>query len=91
MDLHPDPAIRERLQRFAALVRASEHNLVSRRARDELESRHVPECVRLAQVLPRGTQRVLDIGSGGGFPGMVLAITRPELEVHLLDATAKKT
>lgn len=83
--------ISERLARFAALVRASEHNLVSRRARDELESRHVPECVRLAEVLPQGSQRVLDIGSGGGFPGMVIAIVRPELEVHLLDATAKKT
>ncbi|WP_052664964.1 16S rRNA (guanine(527)-N(7))-methyltransferase RsmG [Nitriliruptor alkaliphilus] len=91
MDLHPDALVRERLTRFAALVRASEHNLVSRRAREELESRHLPECVRLADVLPRGEQRVLDIGSGGGFPGMVLAIVRPDLEVHLLDATAKKT
>lgn len=81
----------DRLRRFAALVRDSEHNLVSRRARDELETRHIPECVALADVLPQGAQRLLDIGSGGGFPGMVLAIVRPELEVHLLDATAKKT
>jgi 16S rRNA (guanine527-N7)-methyltransferase len=91
VDVHLDPVIRERLERFAALVRASEHNLVSRRAREELETRHVPECVRLAEILPRGQQRVLDVGSGGGFPGLVLAIVRPELEVHLLDATAKKT
>lgn len=83
--------VAERLQRFAELVRASEHNLVSKRARDELETRHVPECVALAAMLPHGPQRVLDIGTGGGFPGMVLAIVRPELEVHLLDATAKKT
>lgn len=34
---------------------------------------------------------MLDLGSGGGFPGVVVAITRPDLEVHLLDATAKKT
>jgi 16S rRNA (guanine527-N7)-methyltransferase len=81
----------DRLARFAELVRASEHNLVSRRARDELETRHIPECVALADVLPRGPQRLLDLGSGGGFPGLVLAIVRPELEVHLLDATAKKT
>jgi 16S rRNA (guanine527-N7)-methyltransferase len=91
MSLHPDPAVHEKLASYAALVRASEHNLVSRRARDELESRHVPECVRLAAMLPRGEHRLLDLGSGGGFPGMVLAIVRPELEVHLLDATAKKT
>lgn len=91
MELHPDPDVQSRLERFAELVRTSEHNLVSRRARDELLSRHVPECVQLADVLPRGEQRVLDIGSGGGFPGMVLAIVRADLEVHLLDATAKKT
>ena len=91
VDLHPDPLVAARLARFAELVRSSEHNLVSRRARDELESRHVPECVRLAEVLPQGPQRLLDIGSGGGFPGLVVAIVRPELEVHLLDATAKKT
>jgi 16S rRNA (guanine527-N7)-methyltransferase len=91
MDLHPDPLVNEKLMAFAALVRDSEHNLVSRRARDELETRHVPECVRLAAMLPRGEHRLLDLGSGGGFPGMVLAIVRPEIEVHLLDATAKKT
>jgi 16S rRNA (guanine527-N7)-methyltransferase len=91
MTLHPDPAVDQKLASYAALVRASEHNLVSRRARDELETRHVPECVRLALMLPQGKQRLLDLGSGGGFPGMVLAIVRPELEVHLLDATAKKT
>ncbi len=91
MTTPPDPEIEERLRRFAALVRDSEHNLVSRRARDELDTRHVPECVALATMLPQGAQRLLDIGAGGGFPGMVLAIVRPELEVHLLDATAKKT
>jgi 16S rRNA (guanine527-N7)-methyltransferase len=91
MRLHDDPVTSDRLQAFADLVRASEHNLVSRRARDELEARHVPECVQLASLLPKGPQRLLDLGSGGGFPGMILAIVRPDLEVHLLDATAKKT
>lgn len=79
------------LGRFAAEVRRSPHNLVSRRARDELESRHVPEAVALAGLLPRGADRVLDVGSGGGFPGIVIAVMRPELDVHLLEATAKKT
>lgn len=81
----------EKLEAFADLVRSSPHNLVSRRARDELSSRHIPECLALAALLPGGTRRVLDLGSGGGFPGMVIAIARPELEVHLLDATTKKT
>jgi 16S rRNA (guanine527-N7)-methyltransferase len=79
------------LERFAARVAASPHNLVSRRARDELRTRHVPESVALAGLLPMGAARLLDVGSGGGFPGMVLAIVRPDLDVHLLDATTKKT
>lgn len=80
-----------RLRAFAAMVEASEHNLVSARARTELMSRHVPECVAFAARLPAGPARVLDIGSGGGFPGVIVAITRPDLDVELLDATSKKT
>lgn len=40
--------------------------------------------------IPSGAS-LIDIGSGGGFPGLVLAIARPDLHVTLLDATAKKT
>jgi 16S rRNA (guanine527-N7)-methyltransferase len=79
------------LTRFAELVASSPHNLVSRRAREELRTRHIPECVALATLLPTGTRRLLDVGSGGGFPGLVIAVVRPELDVHLLDSTAKKT
>jgi 16S rRNA (guanine527-N7)-methyltransferase len=87
-----EPAtVADRLERFAQLVAASPHNLVSRAAREELSTRHVPEASAVAALLPRGPGRLLDVGSGGGFPGMVIAIVRPELEVHLLDATAKKT
>lgn len=83
------------LERFAGLVAASPHNLVSRRARGELWDRHIPECLALADLLPRAqpTGRrtaLLDVGSGGGFPGLVLAIARPELAVTLVEATQKK-
>ena len=80
-----------RLELFADFVASSPPNLVSKRARSELMTRHVPECVAFARQLPAGPQRVLDVGSGGGFPGLVVAIVRPELEMHLLDSTAKKT
>jgi 16S rRNA (guanine527-N7)-methyltransferase len=79
----------EKLRRYAELVRESPHNLLSRSALEELDQRHIPECVRFAHRLPPGT-RLLDVGSGGGLPGIVIAIERPELEVHLLEATRKK-
>lgn len=77
------------LTAFAAAVRASPHNLLSRRALEELESRHIAESTAFARSLPAGST-VLDLGTGGGFPGMVVAIVRPDLAVSLLDATAKK-
>jgi 16S rRNA (guanine527-N7)-methyltransferase len=79
------------LERYAALVAASPHNLVSRSARADLLSRHIPEAVALAALLPAAAGRLLDLGSGGGLPGLVIAIVRPDLDVHLLDATSKKT
>jgi 16S rRNA (guanine527-N7)-methyltransferase len=80
-----------RLGRFAELIASSPHNLVSRGARAELLTRHVPESVALARLLPGGGGRLLDVGSGGGLPGMVIAIVRADYEVHLLDSTRKKT
>lgn len=78
------------LDRFAELVRSSPHNLVSARAREELSDRHIPECLSFAELLPR-QGRFLDLGSGGGFPGIIVALHGPERTVHLLDATRKKT
>lgn len=88
----PDPGdtIERSLQRFATLIRESPHNLLSPRGLDELEARHFPESLAFAATLPLGP-RVLDIGSGGGIPGLVVALARPDLDVHLLDATRKKT
>lgn len=59
---------------------------------DELEERHIAESAALAGLLPIGTTRLrlIDIGSGGGFPGVVIAILRPDLDVTLLDARKKK-
>lgn len=79
----------QQLAAFADAVRASPHNLLSRRALDELEERHIAESVAFAATLPSSV-RVLDLGTGGGFPGMVIAIVRPDLDVTLLDATRKK-
>lgn len=80
----------EQLRALSLAVRDSPHNLVSRAARGEVDSRHIPESVAFANWLPQGLETLLDIGSGGGFPGLVIAIVRPEISVHLVDSVAKK-
>lgn len=78
------------LARFAELVATSPHNLVSRQARTELLTRHVPESAAIAEAIPPGVRRLLDVGTGGGFPGFVIAVQRPELDVHLVERSQKK-
>ena len=82
-------ALSEQLQKYAELLRGSPHNLLSPRGLRELEARHLAESVAFAAMLPTGP-RLLDVGSGGGLPGLVIAIERPDLQVHLLEATGKK-
>lgn len=79
----------EQLEGLVAAIRSSPHNLVSPRAAAELESRHIPESLALARLLPDGPDLV-DIGSGGGLPGLVIAIARPDLAVTLVESTRKK-
>jgi len=85
----PTPAQESVLRSFAAAVRESPHNLVSKRARTELWERHVAESVAFAALLPRDVT-LLDVGSGGGFPGFVIAVVRPDIDVTLLDSSTKK-
>jgi 16S rRNA (guanine527-N7)-methyltransferase len=77
------------LQAYAEMLRESPHNLLSPKGLAELESRHFPESLAFAAALPPAA-RLLDVGSGGGLPGIVIAIARPDIEVHLLEATGKK-
>jgi len=77
------------LASYAALLRGSPHNLLSPRGLEEIESRHFPESAAFAVSLPPSI-RLLDVGTGGGLPGVVIAMMRPDIEVHLLEATGKK-
>ncbi len=66
-------------------------NVVSRKDIDELYLRHVLHSLGIAKVqsfLP-GT-KILDVGTGGGFPGIPLAILFPEVHFHLVDSIGKK-
>jgi 16S rRNA (guanine527-N7)-methyltransferase len=51
---------------------------------------HYCESLYLARSLPEGALRIVDIGSGAGFPGVPVAIYRPDCEVHLVESHQRK-
>jgi len=66
-------------------------NVVSRKDIDELYLRHVLHSLGIAKIqkfMPGS--KILDVGTGGGFPGIPLAILFPEVQFHLVDSIAKK-
>ncbi len=66
-------------------------NLVSRKDIDNLYERHVLHSLAIAKVLRfNAGAEILDVGTGGGFPGIPLAILMPEVRFHLIDGTLKK-
>lgn len=66
-------------------------NVISRKDMDSLYEKHILHSLGIAKVMPfaDGT-RVLDIGTGGGFPGIPLAILFPNVEFTLIDSIGKK-
>lgn len=66
-------------------------NVVSRKDIDELYLRHVLHSLGIAKVISfKPGSKVLDVGTGGGFPGIPLAILFPETKFHLVDSIGKK-
>jgi 16S rRNA (guanine527-N7)-methyltransferase len=66
------------------------HNLTRHTDFPTFVSRDLLDTLELAQEIPRGV-RVLDVGSGGGVPGIPLAILRPDLKMALVESVAKKS
>lgn len=69
----------------------SKINVISRKDIDELYTRHVLHSLGIVKVheFKKGS-KILDVGTGGGFPGIPLAIMYPEVDFYLIDVIAKK-
>jgi 16S rRNA (guanine527-N7)-methyltransferase len=90
--INPDEYQLERLALFGTLVnqKNTKLNLISRKDVLKIVENHIFISSYVSEFIPPKVSRFLDIGTGGGFPGIPLAITRPILRGVLVDSTAKK-
>ena len=87
-----DAEVAKLLEDYVSLfVRWNERlNLSAIRGKEEIISRHLIESIIVARSLPSGITTLLDFGSGGGLPGVPIALCRPEIAVTLAESQGKK-
>lgn len=65
-------------------------NIVSPATISEAWIRHFADSAQIVQYIPEGAKVYADLGCGGGFPGLVVAMMRPDLDVHLVESDERK-
>jgi 16S rRNA (guanine527-N7)-methyltransferase len=86
----------ERLVRYLALLRKwnAAYNLTAVRDATRMRLQHIADCLAVVNPLRRHAAgralRILDVGSGGGLPGVVLAVVEPRWDVSCVDSVGKK-
>lgn len=65
------------------------HNLFQRKTKEEVYKKDVLECLEINEHIKKD-DKILDIGSGGGFPGLVIGITNPNNKIDLVESNQKK-
>ncbi|MXO91410.1 16S rRNA (guanine(527)-N(7))-methyltransferase RsmG [Pontixanthobacter aquaemixtae] len=82
----------EKLDRFVAALREenTRQNLVAKPTLDIAWQRHIADSAQLLEHVPRETGLWLDLGSGAGLPGLVIAIMRPQRPVMLVESRRKR-
>ena len=80
-----------KLRNFVDLLREwqGKMNLVSKASMADVWTRHIADSLQLLRLMPQSLQAIADLGSGAGFPGLVLATAGP-YQVHLYESIGKK-
>ena len=87
-----EPNALAQLERFVEMLgeENSRQNLVSKASLEHVWSRHIADGLQLLDHVPRETSPWLDLGSGAGFPGLAVAIARPDVEVVLVESRKRR-
>ena len=88
--LQPEAALRFGSYGALLLKWNARMNLTAVRDVEGILRRHFAESIRCVRALPGGIRTLLDLGSGAGFPGIPIALCRPEIEVTLAESQTKK-
>ena len=82
----------EQLAVYAGLLRKWNPaiNLIAPSTLESIETRHISDCLQLAEVSRLAQGRWVDLGSGGGFPGIVVAVLRPDLVITMVESDQRK-
>ncbi|MDR0407196.1 MAG: 16S rRNA (guanine(527)-N(7))-methyltransferase RsmG [Holosporales bacterium] len=80
--------VQNKLKRFAEMVKQWNKTINLTSLQSDVWKRHIQDSIQLLTYIDG--KRILDVGSGGGFPGMVLAIADPKREWHLVESDTRK-
>ena len=81
----------DQIQRYADLLKGAgiERGLIGPKEGDRIWERHIANCIPITTILPQNL-RLVDIGSGAGLPGIVIALARPDLKVTLIEPLQRR-
>jgi 16S rRNA (guanine527-N7)-methyltransferase len=81
----------DQIQRYAELLKGPgiERGLIGPKEGDRIWERHIANCIPITTILPENV-RLVDIGSGAGLPGVVIALARPDLKVSLIEPLQRR-
>jgi 16S rRNA (guanine527-N7)-methyltransferase len=85
------PQSQEKAIRYGELLatRGIEWGLIGPKEGERIWDRHIANCLPITTLIPKGVS-LIDIGSGAGLPGIVIALARPDLKITLLEPLARR-
>ena len=82
---------RDKTDRYAQILKSwgIERGLIGPKEGDRIWERHIANCIPVTTLIPEGV-KVVDIGSGAGLPGIVIALARPDLHLTLIEPLQRR-